>query len=63
MFPVAAMVVPDSTKYVVQDRLGYWWLFTKKPVEGAEYAAVGTSDEYSHKTRTGWWTNKLFNVE
>ena len=63
VFPVVAFVVPDDIKYIKQDRLGSWWVFTKKPVEGAEYAAVGTSDEYSHKTRTGWWTGKLFNLE
>lgn len=63
VFPVVAFVVPDDIKYTKQDRLGYWWVFTKKPVEGDEYAAVGISDEYSHKTRTGWWTGKLFNLE
>ena len=64
VFPVASFITTDSVKYVKQDCLGYWWVFTSQPVKGAEYAAIGAAeDEYCHKSATGWWTNKLFNLE
>lgn len=63
VFPVVAFVATDDTKYAKQDRLGYWWVFSSKPVEGAEYAFVDSTDEYSHKTRTGWWTGKLYQLD
>lgn len=65
VFPVAAMVTTNSTKYVIQDCLGYWWFFTKKPVQDAQdrWCFLTEDSMMSHASGLGWWTYKIFNLE
>ena len=65
VFPVVAFFTADNIKFVAQDCLGTWWTFTEKPVLDAQgiICSLSGGGDVWHETRTGWWTDTLFNLE